>query len=386
MTFAGPGLLAGFLLSGSPGEASAASSLSFSVNTTADAHNAQPGNGQCADSTGQCTLRAAIEASDAAATGSVTTITVPAGTYILSLGTLPVTANAVVVTGAGPGATVIEGPRPAAHRQLINVAAASTATFSQLTLTKGTASKASGGALTNSGTTTLDTVTVTSNRSASGRGLTNSAGAALHLVDTTVSGNMAATGGNSRQGGSGGGILNAGALSLNGSTVSGNYAGPGGAYQRPCGGTAPSGAGSALAAGGGRATVLYSTIAGNTDGIVAAGGAVTLGGTIVAGSTTGPNCTGTINETSGYNLDSGTSCGFSLPSDITGTEPSLGPLGSNGGPTQTQALQPGSPAVDHGGTSAVGCPATDQRGQVRPDELGDGGACDIGAYESPGVS
>ena len=86
-TFTGPGLLAGFLISGSAGEASAASSLSFAVNTTADAHNAQPGSGQCADSTGQCTLRAGIEASDAAAAGSVTTI-VPAGTYILSLGTL----------------------------------------------------------------------------------------------------------------------------------------------------------------------------------------------------------------------------------------------------------------------------------------------------------
>ena len=104
------------------------------------------------------------------------------------------------------------------------MAAASTATFSQLTLTKGTASKASGGALTNSGATTLDTVTITSNRSASGGGLTNSAGAALHLVDTTVSDNMASTGGNSHQGGSGGGILNARALTLNGSTVSGNYA------------------------------------------------------------------------------------------------------------------------------------------------------------------
>jgi len=169
-------------------------------------------------------------------------------------------------------------------------------------------------------------------------------------------------------------------------TLSGNSVGPGGAYQRPCSGTAPSGDRSALAAGGGRTTVLYSTIAGNADGIVAASGTVTLGGTIVAGSTSGPNCTGTINETSGYNLDSGTSCGFSLPSDITGTEPSLGPLASNGGPTQTQALQPGSPAIDHGGTSAAGCPATDQRGQGRPDEPGDGGACDIGAYESQGVS
>ena len=53
------------------------------------------------------------------------------------------------------------------------------------------------------------------------------------------------------------------------------------------------------------------------------------------------------------------------------------PLAANGGPTQTHALLPGSPAIDAGGTSANGCPATDQRGFPRPQ----GGACDIGAFE-----
>ena len=43
----------------------------------------------------------------------------------------------------------------------------------------------------------------------------------------------------------------------------------------------------------------------------------------------------------------------------------------------TIALPPGSPAIDHGGTSANGCPATDQRGVPR--SLG--GRCDVGAYE-----
>jgi hypothetical protein len=175
-------------------------------------------------------------------------------------------------------------------------------------------------------------------------------------------------------------------LRVTNSTVSGNTVGAGGAFQPPCIGHAPAGVGSALATTGGAATISYSTIAGNTDGIVAGGGTVTLTGTIVADSTTGPNCTGTMTETSGHNLDSGHSCGFSLPGDITGTEPSLGPLASNGGPTQTRALRHGSPAIDHGGTSATGCPATDQRRRPRPDEPGDHGSCDIGAYESSHVS
>jgi hypothetical protein len=76
-------------------------------------------------------------------------------------------------------------------------------------------------------------------------------------------------------------------------------------------------------------------------------------------------------------LDGGTSCGLSQPTDLTNTDPMLARLADNGGPTETQALKPGSPAIDHGGTSANGCPATDQRGVLRPQ----GPACDIGAFE-----
>jgi hypothetical protein len=57
------------------------------------------------------------------------------------------------------------------------------------------------------------------------------------------------------------------------------------------------------------------------------------------------------------------------------TDPKLGPLANNGGPTPTMALLPGSPAIDAGNTSLA--PATDQRGFPRPAGL----AADIGAFE-----
>lgn len=52
-------------------------------------------------------------------------------------------------------------------------------------------------------------------------------------------------------------------------------------------------------------TLSYSTVADNSDGITNLGGTVILQVTIVADSTAGANCTGTIAEGSGYNLDSG---------------------------------------------------------------------------------
>jgi hypothetical protein len=63
------------------------------------------------------------------------------------------------------------------------------------------------------------------------------------------------------------------------------------------------------------------------------------------------------------------------PGDQVNTDPMVGPLAENGGPTLTHALLTGSPAID-AGDDAV-CPATDQRGVSRPQ----GVACDIGAYE-----
>ncbi len=59
------------------------------------------------------------------------------------------------------------------------------------------------------------------------------------------------------------------------------------------------------------------------------------------------------------------------------SDPLLGPLQNNGGPTPTMALGLNSPAIDQGDKALA--PPTDQRGFPR--YLGDSGTVDIGAYE-----
>lgn len=98
---------------------------------------------------------------------------------------------------------------------------------------------------------------------------------------------------------------------------------------------------------------------------------LTIGMSIVAyGQGGGPNCGGSQAVTdAGYNLDTGSTCGFSTAShSMSNTDPQFDPLASNGGPTQTMALPPsGSPAVDSIPASTPGCSGTtDQRGVVRP--------------------
>lgn len=67
---------------------------------------------------------------------------------------------------------------------------------------------------------------------------------------------------------------------------------------------------------------------------------------------------------------------IALPADTLRVDPMLGYLASNGGPTRTHALHPGSPAIDAGDNP--GGLTSDQRGEARVYGL----AADIGAYES----
>jgi len=78
----------------------------------------------------------------------------------------------------------------------------------------------------------------------------------------------------------------------------------------------------------------------------------------------------------GHNLDSENSCFFNQATDLINTNPLLGPLQDNGGPTFTMALLISSPAINAGDND--GAPATDQRGITRPQGIN----VDIGAYEA----
>jgi uncharacterized repeat protein (TIGR01451 family) len=123
-------------------------------------------------------------------------------------------------------------------------------------------------------------------------------------------------------------------------------------------------------------TIDSSTIAHNTgQGVRNFNSEATLRNTIVA-SNTAANCQGAMTS-AGHNLSSDGSCSFSAPGDLNTTNPLLGPLADNGGPTATHALQPNSPAIDAGSPDCPP-PATDQRGIIRAQ----GPACDIGAYEA----
>jgi predicted outer membrane repeat protein len=216
-------------------------------------------------------------------------------------------------------------------------------------------------------------------------------------------------------GGFGGGILNAGAMTVAKSTFRGNKAGAGGAVVN---GTPFDDITSAASM-----TVINCTLSDNhallSDPDYGFGGAIlnSEGDLIVRNSTfsgntaAGPSGGWDIHNTSvtggsaaslalGQNIfsspgssilneDSALSLGYNLsnddgggvlthPTDILNTDPILGPLQDNGGPTWTHALLNGSPALDRiPGAADVDFPATDQRGLARPQ----GAAADIGAYE-----
>ncbi|MGH3217981.1 MAG: choice-of-anchor Q domain-containing protein [Streptosporangiaceae bacterium] len=245
----------------------------------------------------------------------------------------------------------------------------------------------SGGAINNSGTLKLSTSTFTGNTAQEGGGVFNQKAATI--TSDTFSGNTATVYG-------GGALLNAaGTMTVTGSTFTGNT-GPGGGaidndttlnisdstFSANTGGTNGGGALDNF----GSTTITQATFSGNSSPYGAnilnyTGFTLKMSMSIVANPQGGgPNCGGGQPVTdAGYNLDTGTSCGFSTANhSMSNTNPQLGSLASNGGPTQTMALPLGSPAVDAIPPSTSGCTGTtDQRGTTRPQ----GSGCDIGAYE-----
>jgi hypothetical protein len=281
-----------------------------------------------------------------------------------------------------------------------------------------------GGGLWINGTATITGSTISGNTSADIGGGVNNRGASLILTASTISGNSAHT--------SGGGVYNQSMATIDGCALSGNTAGNGGGLTTGLGAmssltnctlsgnTAHDGAG---AENYSTTTLLNCTISGNTASVT--GGGVSNSGTLTLASCTLSDNSATVSGGGLYNHDfidnlgaatltdtivAGNGGAGNAPSDIAGIEAGrisgsfnligtggaggiqggaqgnivlaslagvgLAAPGNYGGPTQTIALLPGSPALG-AGTPINGLDA-DQRGEVFDIPA------DIGAFQSQG--
>jgi hypothetical protein len=297
----------------------------------------------------------------------------PAGPYTVTQSTPLTISHNINLVGVGARSSTIvrTGGFPAGVLQITSGVAVG-ATVRGVTITGGGA--ANGGGIDNEGVLTVRETTVTGNQATGeGGGINNSQ--TLTVIGSTIEGNTANSGGGINTdglsasvvlvnstvadnttvgGGIGGGIFNTfGTVTLASDTLSSNHA--------PAGGL------------GGN---IY-----NKDMVLARNTIIT-GGTATSGE---ENCGaggGVPVVSQGYNLEDRDQCGLDNTGDQVNTDPLLGALQNNGGPTDTQALPLGSPAVDQG--NPAGCTdasaallMVDQRGMARPQGLN----CDIGAYE-----
>jgi len=214
------------------GEAQVADAATFNVDSTADAVDANIGNGVCATETNACTLRAAIQ--EANASPGTDTINLLAGVYTLSLGPagdeiassgdLDITGT-VTINGPslGTGMAIIDGN---ASDRAIEIHSGSV-TIDRIGIRNGGLS-AGGILVRNNASLVLTNSTLSGN---SGGGLNNLSSGTINVTNSTISGNKSTTktitynGYSYIVGGIGAGIANLySTLTITNSTISGNIA------------------------------------------------------------------------------------------------------------------------------------------------------------------
>src|SRR5437016_10597667 len=282
------------------------------------------------------------------------------GTITLTTGELLVD-KSVTINGAGADVLAVDGNM--ISRVFRIPMSGETITISGLTIRNGHAGTTGGGIDNeNDAMLTITNCTVSSNTAGLGGGVFN--GGTLTIGSTTISRNSASTGGGTYNDGGG-------TLTVTNSTFSGNTATP---------------------SGGGIFninifTLTNSTFSGNSAGF---GGGIYNLGTVQIGDTilnmSHISSSGTVRSL-GYNLSSDDGGGFLTgPGDQINSNPLLGPLQNNGGPTFTHELLPGSPAIDAGNPRFTPPPIYDQRGpsfwRVRNRRI-DIGSLEVQAGQTP---
>lgn len=262
-----------------------------------------------------------------------------------------------------------------------------------------------GGGIFTSGSTTLDMVLVEDNAATSlGGGLLVTGGSVdgtdvavrghegplllgggIYQVDTgsgpaDITLHRAVISDNTVSSGGGGVVLDNGTHSFTNTTVSGNQV------------TDGSGEGGGIMVGGsGTLDLEFSTVVDNS---ASEGGGVenmdtstvTYTASLISDNAGGDCDTydSGVRVSNDFNVAGDNTCGFGQSADVNNAGPmlgsTLGPLADNGGwfgVMLTHALLPGNPALDLA-TNPRPCPATDERGNSRPN----GPACDSGAFEA----
>lgn len=391
--------------------ADAASPHTWTVDALGDGLDASPGDGACRTAAGHCSLRAAIQEANASSGPDV--ITLPAGRIELSQpnrfpvpsqtadleldptsGDIDLLLGPIAISGAGAARTTIDGN---GIDRVFSVAPTASLSVRDLTITGGDATAndkteadiSIGGAILNQGgQLTAERVALVDNKADGGGGIFSIPFTTFTLRDSLVARNAAVEGGGLR--------IDGGATIIN-TTITGNSL-----FHRLAGDYIPdeiTGYGGGIDhRGSGNVTIVNSTIT-NNQALKAGGGYSSgqgytpislltqqwpyktyLANTVIAGNTTAgkpDNChvSSMVIVSQGHNLASDATCFLTAAGDRPGSDPLLGGLADNGGPTASQLPAAGSPLID--AAASAGCPSADQRGVPRPY----GTACDIGAVE-----
>jgi len=358
-------------------------------------------------------LRAAITESNR--NGQDDIINIPAGRYFLghganenrnASGDLDInTSQTITIRGENTRTTIIDAN---AQDRVLHILDGAVSIYG-VTFQGGNSRDNDGGGIYNNGELTLINCVVRNNGTGSdikaGGGIYNNG--SLVLSNCTIYNNTTRDGYYGKSGGDGGGIYNKKILTLTNCTICDNKNGNGG--DDDCYGGNGGNGGGIFNNSGGSIVITSCTISSNSAGVhgsysgddpmcrwpsdgddgrgggICNYGSVIIKNTIIANNTgDGPDCNGTLNS-QGYNLIQNTGqckiMGIKI-GNITGKDPLLRGLDDNGGPTKTQALRQGSPAIDAGNSFGI---TNDQRGFVRPHDIpgipdvNDGS--DIGAYE-----